>query len=298
MFSVKRIFIPVLLLALTACSTNGGNAPLPFLPSPTPTPTATPLPPTETPVPAAARVNGEVITLEEFNAELARYKQSQTAQGQAIDEQKTKDTVINDLIAQVLLAQGAREAGYAVDDATLQARIDALTQQLGGAEALTAWQQSHGYTDQSFRLSLRRAIAAAWMRDKIASEVPTIAEQIHVKQILTYNEGDAKEVSDQLAAGQTFEKVAALYDPITRGDIGWFPRGYLQLKAVEDAAFALPVDAVSQVFQTEIGFHYVKVVERQQDRPLSHEVLKTMQANAVVNWINARKQASEIILFP
>lgn len=296
---MKRLLPLFLLMALSACSNqNGTGLPLPFSPSATPTLTPTPPPPTETPIPAAASVNGERIPLEEFNAELARYKQSQANLGLAVDDAKAASLVLEDLIAQVLLAQGAKEAGFVVDDPALQTRLDALSTQLGGAEALTAWQQAHGYTDENFRAALRRSVAAAWMRDKIASDVPMSAEQVHVRQILTYNENNSNRVNQLLAQGSEFEKVAALYDPITRGDIGWFPRGYLQLKAVEDAAFSLEVGAVSPMITTEIGFHVIKVMERQPDRPLSRDVRLALQVKAVADWVAARRQGSEIILAP
>ncbi len=38
--------------------------------------------------------------------------------------EEQKQLVLDDLIAQTLLAQAAIQAGHAVDDATLQARID------------------------------------------------------------------------------------------------------------------------------------------------------------------------------
>ena len=48
-----------------------------------------------------------------------------------------------------------------MDEAAFQGRIDALAAQVGGAEALTAWQTAHGYTEANFRSDLRRQMAAA-----------------------------------------------------------------------------------------------------------------------------------------
>jgi parvulin-like peptidyl-prolyl isomerase len=100
--------------------------------------------------------------------------------------------------------------------------VDALASEIGGVDALAAWQSDHGYTDESFRSALKRAAEAAWMRDKIIAAVPGTAEQVHAQQILLYNEDAARKVADQLNAGANFADLAALYDPNTGGELGWF----------------------------------------------------------------------------
>jgi len=289
---MRQILILVLLFLLTACQPLATIAPTPL------PPTETPLPPTPTPIPAAAVINGERLTLDEFNAELTRYQQAQTALGQTIDEQSATSAVLDELIAETLLAQGAHEAGFRLDDAALQTRRDQLAAKMGGEQALLDWQKSQGYTEESFRLALRRNAEAAWMRDKIATEIPQKAEQAHVRQILTYNATDAQEVSDQLTAGANFNDLAAIYDPLTHGDIGWFPRNYLLAPEVETAAFALEVGVVSPVIQSAIGYHVITVLERQPDRLLAPDALLTLQSRAVSDWLTNRRQNSQIILAP
>src|SRR5678815_5678984 len=69
----------------------------------TPTATFTPEPPTATPEPLALTVNGEGITLAEFNAEVARYTTAQTALGKTVDSPTASSAVIEDFVAQLLL---------------------------------------------------------------------------------------------------------------------------------------------------------------------------------------------------
>ncbi len=296
MSTQKRIFALLTLLLLAACSGQGGVGVGTFA-SPTPIPpTSTPEPPTATPVPFVATVNGEVITLDEFNAELARYKTAQEALGTPIAEDVASQTVLDDLVSQVLLAQGATEAGFSLDEAALQARIDALAEKIGGAQALTAWIQAHGYSEAGFRGALKRAAAAAWMRDNIISSVPSTAEQVHVRQILLYNDEVAQNYYSQLQSGAEFEQLATQVDPVTGGDIGWFPRGYLTEKAVEDAAFALEPGAYSPVVSSAVGFHIIKLLERQPERPLSADALLALQNRALSDWLANRRQQSTIIL--
>ncbi|MEW6028098.1 MAG: peptidylprolyl isomerase [Chloroflexota bacterium] len=281
--------ILLLALGLTACAS--------FVTPATPAPTETPAPPTATPVPAAATVNGEVVPLAEFEAELARYRSAMAALGKSVSDEEASKIVLDELIDQVLLAQGARAAGFDLTEADLQSRIDALADSIGGAERLSAWQSAHGYDESSFRIALRRAAEAAWMRDKIVADVPGTAEQVHVQQILAYNEDAARRALEQLQAGVDFDEVAVLYDPATRGDLGWFPRGYLLEPKIEEAAFNLQVGQYSEVIATEIGFHIIKVLERG-DHPLSPDALLTVQEQAVREWLAGQRLQAQIVLAP
>src|SRR6185436_7232028 len=240
-------------LGLSACASLS-----PAGPTSTPTATFTPEPPTATPEPLALTVNGEGITLVEFNAEVARYTTAQTALGKTVSSADATSAVIDDLVAQLLLAQAARGDGFTVDDAALQARIDSLATQIGGAEALSRWQSEHGYSEQDFRSALRRGAESAWERDKIISTVPSTAEQVHVQQILLYNQDKAQDYLAQLRGGADFNELAFKADPVTRGDLGWVPRGYLLNAQIEEAAFGLEVDQFSDVIATDVGFHIVK----------------------------------------
>lgn len=290
-----RVFpILIVFLFLAACS-PGGLIPA----SETAAPTETASPPTPTPVPVAALVNGEGIPLEAFNAELVRYKQAQELLGTPVtDEQAAASLVLEDMISNLLLSQGAAENGFAVTEELLNEREQALVSQLGSPEALAKWLAENNYSGESFRVALRQSIAVAWMRDEIAAKIPQTAQQVHVRQILLYNEEAAQTVLARLQAGEEFETLAAFYDPLTRGDIGWFPRGYLPFKSVEDAAFALMPGATSEVIASEVGFHILKLIEVESDRPLSPDALLALQEQAVRDWVSQRRQQSEIILAP
>jgi peptidyl-prolyl cis-trans isomerase C len=246
-------------------------------------------------VPLAVRVNGEEITLAEYQEELARYQAAVEESGaNSESESEAGQRVLDDLVDQVLLAQGAREGGFSLTETELQARLDALAEEAGGETALAEWQAANGYTPESFQTSLERALAAAWMRDQVIAAVPESAEQVHARQILLHNEDQAREVLARLGAGEKFDTLAAEFEPVTFGDLGWFPRGYLLEPALEEAAFALEPEAYSRVVETRLGFHLVQLIEREPDRPLDPDALLALQRNALQEWLEARRSESEI----
>lgn len=286
----------LLLMGCVAC--GGGATPTLVSPSPSavqPTRTSTPFQPSPTPQPLAAVVNGEAIPLEHYQSELARYQAVVGIQLATEDEQR----VLQEMVDQLLLAQAAAEAGFAVDDAAIQAREERLVSQMGSDQALVDWIASHGYTQESFRQELRRSIAVAWMRDKIVAELPAAVEQVLARQILLYNSDAAAEALARLTAGEDFAALAAEYDPLTKGDLGWFPRGYLLDPALEEAAFSLQPGERSDIIETALGFHILQIIERDPARPLEQDARLALQSQHIQAWLAERRANSDIqILLP
>ncbi len=285
------------LVALAGCS-HPSPAVTPELASPTPPPpaaTPTPLPPTPTatPEPLAALVNGEGITQADYQAEQARYQAAVGTQLATKDQQQ----VLNNLIDELLLAQAARQAGFVVDEAMIQERMEALISSRGSAQALADWLAKNGYTDASFRRSLARSAAAAWMRDQIIDAVPSAVEQVHARQILRFTADEADQVLARLQRGDDFASVAAEYDPVTHGDLGWFPRGYLLDPKLDEAAFSLKPGEYSAVIQTSSGYHILQVIEQAQQHPLDFNARQALQTQALMNWIQTNRSQSEIQVY-
>ena len=288
------LYLTVLIaLGLSACASL-----LRTEPTSTPTATFTLEPPTATPVPMALTVNGEGIPVVEFEAEVQRYVAAQESLGKTVTSADATSVVIEDMVAQLLLAQAARADGFTLDEDGLQARIDSLAAQVGGADVLSTWQSEQGYTEQAFRSALKRAAESAWMRDKIISTVPSTAEQVHVQQILLYNEGTAQSFLIQLNGGADFDELALEADPVTRGDLGWVPRGYLLDSRFEEIAFGLEVGQHSDVIVTDVGFHILRVLERDPGRALSPDAALALQELALKTWVEEQRQQANVILAP
>ena len=262
---------------------------------PIPTLSPTPLEPTATSDPMVALVNGEMISLADFQAELSRYQAAVGTELATEDEQR----VLDDLIDQVLLAQAAPEVGFELGGETLQANYSRLVEEAGGEQVFKEWLATNNYTEGSFQHALARSMAAAWMRDQIAEGVPLTIEQVHARQVLLYNLEEAQSVISQLDSGADFETLAGEYDPSAGGDLGWFPRGYLLDPKLDEAAFSLEIDAYSEIIQTQAGFHILQVLERDPGRPLEPGARQALQLRALEDWLAQRRSQSQIqILLP
>jgi peptidyl-prolyl cis-trans isomerase C len=282
------ILLGVLTIAAAACGAKEPEA--------TPTPT---LEPTPTELPMAARVNGTGILLSEYQEELQRYQAGMQAAGETTDEAAASRAVLEELENQTLLASAAQQQGYSVDDAALQTRLDELTQEAGGSEQLQSWLNANFYTEDSFKTALKRDMQATWMKQQIIDAAGTTAEQVHARQILLDSQEEADGVLAQLAAGTSFEDLAYDYDPLTGGELGWFPRDYLLQPAVEDAAFSLEAGSYSGVISTSYGYHIVQVIEKDPQHTLSPDALLFVQRRALNSWLEQQRgQASIEVLVP
>ncbi len=259
-----------------------------------PAPTVTP-----TPEPLALRVNGEGIPLAEFEAQLAQIQAADAELGVERQADEQRQMALAELVDQTLLARAASQAGFDLNEADLDARIAAIKLQKGDEILFTDWLTQNGYTESSYRSALTRSIRAAWQRDRILADVPDPIEQVKARQILVRSRETAERVLSQLNAGANFADLAFQYDPLTGGDLGWFPRGYLTRIEVELAAFALQPGEFSEIIETEFGYHLLQVVERDTQRALSPEARLTLQQQALEDWLKAQHSAAAIeILLP
>jgi peptidyl-prolyl cis-trans isomerase C len=105
-------------------------------------------------------------------------------------------------------------------------------------------------------------------------------------------------VSAQLDAGADFDQLAAQYDAATRGELGWFPRGYLLLDpALEEAVFKLEAGQHTPVLQSAIGYHIIRVVEKNTTQPLLPDALLLVQSQALQTWLKDRRTGSQVEIF-
>lgn len=225
----------------------------------------------------------------EYLSELARFK---AAVDRELDPEDKK-LVIRDMVQLTLLAQGANSRGYEVTEDMLQERLSQLDT---GNRPLDDWLSKYGYTKKSFQKSLARSMAAAWMRDTIIDRVPQEEEQIHAQQILLYEEKQAEAVLSEVKDGTRFAQLAKEYDPQTNGDLGWFPRGYLTMPELDETLFNLESGKISDIIETDIGYHIIKVLEKEENRPLDPDVRQTLQKKALHEWLESQWNSSNIVI--
>jgi len=223
----------------------------------------------------------------EYQEELARYKAAVSRDLTPEDQ----TLVLNDLINLTLLAQVAASEGFQISDPELDSRIAALDSE---DQPLTDWLAANGFTETSFRTYLKRALEAAWMRDQIVNDVPFEMTQIHAQQMLFYALTSAETTLDTLNEGKDFFQLASTHDPQTKGDLGWFPPGFLTIPELDSILFNLDVGETSDIIESEIGYHIIKVLDKEENRSLDPAVRQILKEKAMDDWLERLWKLSTI----
>jgi foldase protein PrsA len=126
-------------------------------------------------------------------------------------------------------------------------------------------------------------------------------EQVRARHILVETGPEAQRALARLRAGEEFAALAKelSLDETSRedgGDLGWFPRGIMPT-ALEDVAFALPIGGVSEVVQTDYGFHILQVMEKDPAREIQTEMWESLRQRAFTEWMEEQRAQAAIERF-
>ncbi len=220
-----------------------------------------------------------------------------TPQGKAELEQ-VKQLTLDNMIDDVLVMQDAAKQGISISDAEVDAEIQKGISAAGGQAKFEEQLKRDGQTLEDARNMVRTQLLYQKMLAKVAGNLQT-AEQVHARHILVNSQAVAQALLEQIRAGADFGQLAqqASLDTTTRangGDLGWFPRGKLVAKELEDAAFALQPGQVSEVIQSALGYHIVQTLERDPARKLEGNDLVDAQRLAAENWLNGLRAQAKV----
>ena len=256
------------------------------------------------PVPAVlpdpiANVNGDVIPKAEFENAV---RSIEARAGGPIPPEKRDEVlrgVLEDLVAYRLLKQECRQHPIAVADAEVDEKLKGLRQQFGNEAAFQQALKAQQMTLEKLRDDARNDLAVnKYLEQEVVSKIavkPTDLTSYYEKNpdqfkqpesvrashilVIVPPESDVKTRASLKAraeaalkaakAGQDFATLAQKYSQDGSaqkgGDLGFFPRGQM-VPAFETAAFALKPGEVSDLVETQFGYHVIKVTDRRAAR--------------------------------
>lgn len=168
-------------------------------------------------------------------------------------------------------------------------------------EILSRLRAMIGFSEADFQGLFEMDLLRDKMQELLADRVPTTAQQVHARHILLETEEEAKSVLERLEQGEDFATLAQelSQDPGSKeqgGDLGWFPQGQM-VPEFDEIAFALPPGETSGAVQSSFGHHIIQVLEREDDRELSPDILERQKANALNDWLQEQSLSAAIERF-
>ncbi len=277
------------------------------------TPGQPPTPQPAKPVPAqlpdvVARVNGETITKSDFEKAI---KVAEQRAGTPVPPEQ-RDRIYRDILDQMigfkLLGQETKARKVAVSDADVEARIIGFKQQFPSEDAFKqALAQQHVTVEQITSDAREELAIKKLVDDAIAAKVavkPEDVQTFYEKNPKSFQESErvrashilitapktadaatkaqakakAEAILKDIKAGKDFGALAKQHsqDPgsaANGGDLGFFQQGQM-VGPFNDTAFSLKPGAVSNVVETDFGYHIIKVIEKQPGRTVPLEEVK------------------------
>jgi peptidyl-prolyl cis-trans isomerase C len=143
------------------------------------------------------------------------------------------------------------------------------------------------------KLIVRPAIAREKIEGTLLKDVGQTTAQVHAAHILVDTKDLADSIYAELQGGANFEQTAREQSNDTAtaengGDLGWFAKGQM-VQQFEDVAFSLQSGQVSQPFQTQYGWHILKVYESDPNRAMTDQQLQQYRDSIVSRWVDQRK---------
>ena len=156
-----------------------------------------------------------------------------------------------------------------------------------------------GVTEADFRSQFEAQLYQDRLEQALQAEVTHEQEQVNARHILVADEAAATDVLTQLAAGKTWEELAASLSLDTSnkdqgGDLGWFGRGAM-VQEFEDAAFAAAVGETVGPVKTDFGWHLIQVLGHEM-RPLDDAAYETARANALSLWLGDATAGEGVVI--
>jgi len=249
-----------------------------------------------------AVVNDEIITLYEFNTAFEPYRKNIENTYKGTDKEavikQSREAFLQRLIDNILIEQEAKKSGAGIivkDEEVMEVLQDILAKQKLNMQEFSKNLAKEGKSLDSVKKEIRgQIIRARLLRREVKAKILVSDEEIgeyynknrqeyegketvRIKQILLLLppnadktiiakvKNEAMQLHKRVKNGESFDLLALNYSQgpaaAQGGDVGFIGRGTI-IPEVEAAAFSLPVGQVSEVIESNVGFHIIQVVDK------------------------------------
>ncbi len=273
-----------------------------------------------------ALVNDSAISNKALESELYQVKQRYMQKGINLpkDQNKAvKKKTLDYLINQELLYQESQKKGIKVDKDVVSGRIAAMQGRFPSeAEFEKTLKEIHlSKTDLQFKISrgiaIEALIKAQITKNIVVAEEETQSfyktnpqfftqpEQVKASHILIKVDSKAddaqkaqarekiQKIQQKLKNNEDFTALAKEYSEgpskSKGGDLGFFGRGQM-VKPFENAAFAMKPGEISDIVETQFGYHLIQVTEKKAEQTLVYEEVK----EKIAQYLKQQKTNQEV----
>lgn len=277
-----------------------------------------------------AVVNGVTITSTEYEREFNFYLEEASRKGQQIPDfalPKIKNDLLESLITRELLYQESQKKGIKIDQKAIGDQLKTIKQRFPSEAEFENAINRMGLSIADIESQINRNMAIRELMDKQVTKKIVVTdpeakayydanpslfkkpEQVRARHILIKVDAAAtetqkaearkeiQEIQQKLKNGEDFAALAQEFSQgpsnANGGDLGYFGRGQM-VKPFEDTAFALKPNEISDIVETQFGYHLIKVEDKKPEGTLAYADIKD-QLNQHLKRQKAEKEAGTYI---
>lgn len=241
-----------------------------------------------------AKISGVEIKKEEFNRIFDIFKvQYEQQYGTEIWDQEyegrkfgevSREKLLDMMIDEKLQLKKAEELAITVSDEELNNEIENAKKYFDTEEKFNEFLKGQGIDQEYLKDSYKRELTIKKLTDKLTENISVTDQEIEAyynthqdefvsvkaSHILLDTREEAEKILQRVKTGEDFAKLAkeCSKDPTAKensGDLDYFRRGDV-VEPFEEAAFALKPGEISEIVQTDFGFHIIKVEDNKLDK--------------------------------
>ncbi|MCF6464550.1 SurA N-terminal domain-containing protein [Clostridium sp. Cult2] len=278
-----------------------------------------------------AKVDGEVITQEEFDedfefAKKVRQKQygedilTQEMGDNKVYEDVLREDLLGTLIIEKIISKELDNMNISVIDKDVDEALKSrFISELGGEKQYKEYLDNNGITEEVFKRDLKRGLIFEKHMEDFFSKVDLSEEEIkeyyeknkasfekvRASHILVKSEEDGYRVLEKLKDGEDFHSLVATESAdgdsaVQGGDLGYFTRGLLleEYRELEDVAFNLKIGEISGLVKTELGYHIILLEDRKDSyEELKEDVISALKQDKYLKKISDLKGKADIKIY-
>jgi len=285
--------------------------------------------------------NQMIVTADEFQVSAGEVLQTlQSFMGNRTDELKTMPErrlaiflkrTADELAVKKLLLKAARRAKIKATSAAIDSILNQHYQRAGGKDVYLKFLRDSGIEFDFVKNDIKQSVIIQNYLNKIVEDNTRLSDQqiqdayqrylqdttVSVRHILLLTKDKTQpekeeirrkmaKILDRARRGDDFTALARQYseDPGSRDKGGLyesFSRGDM-IKPFEDAAFTIPIGEISNIVETEHGYHIIQVIQREKNnKPLEEvrddlikDIRRPEERSIIPDHIEALKKAANV----
>jgi peptidyl-prolyl cis-trans isomerase C len=265
-----------------------------------------------------ATVNGTTISSSDVQNEVARILRQfgGNLPPESMEQMRPQlqQQAMENLVSKLVLYDAVRDAQIAVAPAEIDARFDQYRSNFPSDEIFNQQLQRMGFNEEQLRDEIGMAIQIESLLETNVGEVATPTEEecreyydshpeqfrepekVKASHILVTVDANAapeekeaarekiESIRQQCLAGEDFSELARTHSDCPSsaqgGDLGWFDRTRM-VEPFSNAAFALQPGEISDVVETQFGYHVIRLTDHQQGREIPFEEVREQIAQKI-----------------